>query len=149
MSVSPKEVVRRFYQEAWNERNLQVIDELVSESHALTSANVSGPAVGPAAYKTQIASFVRGFPDLRFIVEDTICEMDKIVASWTITGTHKGEFLGIAPTHKKVSVPGITIHQIADGKILDSHAAWDRIGLFQQLGIELSLKVETRAASTP
>lgn len=149
MSVSPKEVVRRFYQEAWNERNLEVIDELVSQSHALIGPNVSGPAVGPAAYKTQIASFVVGFPDLRFIVEDTICELDKIVASWTITGTHGGEFLGIAPTHKKVSVPGITIHQIANGKILDSYAAWDRIGLLQQLGVELPLRLETRAASTP
>jgi len=149
MSVSPKEVIRRFYQEAWNERKLEVIDELVSESHALMSPNVSGPAVGPAAYKQQIASFVEGLPDLRFMVEDTICEKDKIVASWTITGTHKGQFFGIAPTNKKVSIAGITIHQIANGKILDSQAAWDRISLFQQLGVELPTKLETRAASRP
>jgi steroid delta-isomerase-like uncharacterized protein len=149
MSVSPKEVIRRFYKEAWNERKLEVVDQLVSQSHALISPRASGPAVGPVAYKKQIASFVAGFPDLRFAIEETICEKDKVVASWTFTGTHKGDFLGIAPTNKKVSMAGITIHQVADGKILDSQAIWDAISLFQQLGVELPIELESRAASTP
>lgn len=149
MSVSPKEVIRRLYKEVWNERKLEVIDQLVSRSHALISPDISGPTMGPAAYKNEIAAFVAGFPDLRFTVEETICEKDKIVASWTFTGTHKGEFLGIAPTNKKVSVAGITIHQIEDGKILDSQAVWDAISLFQQLGVELPIKLKRRAASAP
>ena len=145
MSVSPKEVIRRLYKEVWNERKLEVIDQLVSLSHALISPDISGPTMGPAAYKNEIAAFVAGFPDLRFTVEETICEKDKIVASWTFTGTHKGAFLGIAPTNKKVSVAGITIHQIKDGKILDSQAVWDAISLFQQLGVELP--ISTRPAN--
>ena len=149
MSVSPKEVIRRLYKEFWNERKLEVIDQLVSQSHALVSPDISGPTVGPATYKRELATFVAGFPDLRFTVEETICEKDKIMASWTLTGTHKGEFFGIAPTNKKVSIAGITIHQIADGKILDSQAIWDVIGLLQQLGVELPIKLEKRAKSTP
>jgi steroid delta-isomerase-like uncharacterized protein len=141
MSVSPREVIRRLYKEFWNERNLEVIDQLVSQSHALVSPNISGPTVGPANYKKELATFVKGFPDLRLTVEETICEKDKVVASWTLTGTHKGEFLGIAPTNKKVSMMGITIHRIADGKILDSQAIWDAISLFQQLGVELPIKL--------
>jgi steroid delta-isomerase-like uncharacterized protein len=148
MPVPPKEVVRRLYKEAWNERKLEVIDQLVSPSHALTAPNVSGAALGPAAYKNQIALLAASFPDLRFTVEETICEKDKIVASWTFAGTHKGEYLGIAPTNKKVSVAGITIHQITNGKILDSQAAWDRVALLQQLGVELPCKLEKRAAAT-
>lgn len=149
MSVSPPEVIRRLYKEFWNERKLEVVDQLVSQSHALTSPHISGPTVGPAAYKKQLAVFVAGFPDLQFTVEETICENDKIAAFWTLTGTHKGEFLNIAPTNKKVSITGITIHQIADGKILDSQAIWDAISLFQQLGIELPLKLESRSESAP
>jgi steroid delta-isomerase-like uncharacterized protein len=149
MSVSPAEVIRRLYKEFWNERKLEVVDQLVSQSHALTSPHISGPTVGPAAYKKQLAVFVAGFPDLQFTVEETICENDKIAAFWTLSGTHKGEFLRIPPTNKKVSITGITIHQIADGKILDSHAIWDAISLFQQLGIELPLKFESRAESAP
>jgi len=149
MSVSPKEVIRRLYKDAWNERKFEVIDQLVSQSHALVAPNVSGAAVGPKAYKRQIAAFVAGFPDLRFVVEEIISEDDKVVAAWTWSGTHRGEFLGIAASNKKVSVAGITIHQIANGKILDSHAAWDSLGLVRQLGVELSNKLERRAVSTP
>ncbi len=148
MPVSPREVIRRLYDEFWNERKFEVADQLVSQSHALTSPHISGPTVGPAAYKHQLAVFVTGFPDLRFTVEDTICEKDKIAAFWTLTGTHNGEFLGVAPTNKKVSISGITIHQIVDGKILDTQAIWDVITLFQQLGVELAIKLERRGAST-
>jgi steroid delta-isomerase-like uncharacterized protein len=147
MSVSPKEVIRRLYKEFWNERKLEVADQLVSQSHGLTSPHISGATVGPAAYKKQLAVFVAGFPDLRFTVEETISEKDKIAAIWTLSGTHKGEFLGIAPTNKRVSITGITIHEIADGKILDSQAMWDAISLFQQLGLELPIKLERGAAS--
>lgn len=136
MSLSPKEVIRRLYTEFWNERKLEIVDQLVSQSHALTSPHISGPTVGPAAYKKQLAVFVTAFPDLRFTVEETICEKDKIAVSWTLTGTHKGEFLGIPPTNKQISMAGVTIHQIADGKILDSQVIWDAISLFQQFGIE-------------
>jgi steroid delta-isomerase-like uncharacterized protein len=148
MSVSHREVIRRLYKEVWNERRVEVVDQLFSESHALIGPNISGPAVGPAAYKKQIASFVGGFPDLRFVVEETISENDKIVVSWSLTGTHKGEFWGIAPTNHKVSFTGITIHQIVDGKILDSQANWDAISLFQQLGVKLPLHQGRRVAST-
>lgn len=141
MSVSPKEMIRRLYKEFWNERKLEVVDQLLSQSHALTSPHISGPTVGPAAYKKQLAVFASAFPDLRFTVEDTVCEQDKIAASWTLTGTHKGEFLGIPPTNKQISIAGVTIHQMADGKILDSQVIWDAIGLFQQVGIELPIKL--------
>jgi len=53
---------------------------------------------------------------LKFEVQDMVCEKDKLVASWLITGTHTGEYNGIAPTNKKVTVEGISIHQIANGK---------------------------------
>jgi steroid delta-isomerase-like uncharacterized protein len=148
MSVSPKEVIRRLYQEFWNQRKLGVADQLVAQSHGLTSPHISGSTVGPTAYKKQLATFSGGFPDLRFTVEDMICEQDKIAVSWSFTGTHQGEFLGIAPTGKKVSITGITLHQIVEGKILDSQAMWDAISLFQQLGIELPIKLEHQAASS-
>jgi len=77
---------------------------------------------------------------LRFTVEETICEKDKIAASWTLTGTHKGQFLGIPPTSKQISMAGVTIHQIEDGKILDSLVMWDAISLFQQVGIKLPIR---------
>ncbi len=134
MSTENKSIVRRLYEEVWNERKLDLVGELISPSHAFHDPNVSGSQIGPDAYKQRIARFSRAFPDLHIAIEDIISEEDKLVVSWVISGTHKGEYEGISPTDKKISVEGITINQIANGKILDSYVSWDALGLLRQLG---------------
>jgi steroid delta-isomerase-like uncharacterized protein len=134
MALPNKTIVRRLYQEVWNERKVEVADELISPSHALVDPNTSGAQTGPAAYKEQVMRLVSAFPDLKFKVHDMICEKDKVVAVWTISGTHKGAYNGLAATDKNVSVEGVTIHQIAAGKILDSLVSWDTLGLLKKIG---------------
>jgi len=84
---------------------------------------------------------------LKYTIDDTISEKDKLAVSWTVTGTHRGEFLGLPPTNKRVNITGITIHQIADGKILESTAIWDAVGLLQQLGVDLPVRIGAVAAA--
>jgi steroid delta-isomerase-like uncharacterized protein len=134
MTGDSKTIVRTLYDEVWNKRRLELVDEIISTSHALHDPNVSGSAVGPEAYKRQVTRFIMAFPDLRFSIEDIVVEKEKVAVAWNITGTHKGEFLGIAPTNKRVSVEGITISHISDGKIMDSYISWDALGMTQQLG---------------
>ena len=81
-----------------------------------------------------MVQFLRAFPDLKFTVLDMVAENEKVVAFWNILGTHKGEFRGIAPTGKKVSVDGITINQLSEGKIMDSYVSLDMWSMMQQLG---------------
>src|SRR5258707_1485684 len=88
-----------------------------------------------------------GVADLHFDVDDTITEKDKLVVYWTITGTHRGEFLGVPATNKKVSFSGITINQIRDGKIIESTVIWDGLGLLEQFGIDLPVRYEMLATS--
>jgi steroid delta-isomerase-like uncharacterized protein len=135
MSMENKAVIRRLYQEVWNERKLEVVDELLSASHALQDPVVSGSQVGPELYKRRVMEMTTGFPDLCFTIEDTIAEGEKFVTCWTISGTHQKEYMGIAATGKKISLEGITIHHIRKGKILDSYARWDVLGLMRQLGV--------------
>jgi steroid delta-isomerase-like uncharacterized protein len=135
MSAANKAIVQRLYEEVWNRRKLEVIKEIISPSHALQAPNLSGSSIGPEAYKRNVLAFLAGFPDLRWSIEDTIAEKDKVVACWTISGTHKGDYLGIPATNKKVSVEGITIHNVAGGKIMDSYSNWDVLGMMQQLGV--------------
>jgi len=135
MSTDTKTVVRRLYEEVWNKRRLEVVNEIISPSHALNDPHLIGSAVGPDAYKRVSTQFIAAFPDLKFTVEDYISEKDKVVASWTISGTHKREFRGIPATNKEISVEGVTIHLIAKGKIIDSYAKLDYLGLLQQLGV--------------
>jgi steroid delta-isomerase-like uncharacterized protein len=134
MSAENKAIVRRLYDEVWNKRKLDVVAQLISPSHALLDPFVSGSQVGPELYRRRVLELASSFPDLRFTLDDLIAEKDKVVVSWVISGTHKGEFMNIPPTGKKVSVEGITIHYLRDGKILDSNARWDALGLLRQLG---------------
>jgi steroid delta-isomerase-like uncharacterized protein len=135
MASENKALVRRLYEEVWNKRRVELVDDLMSPSHAMHDNHLPDSGIGPEAYKRNVARYVTGFPDLRFTVEDLVAENDKVAVCWTISGTHKGEFRGISPTGKKISVDGITIHHIADGKIMDSYASADYLGLMQQLGV--------------
>ena len=135
MSADNKAIVRRLYEEVWNKRKLEVINEIISPSHALQASNIFGSSIGPEAYKRNALLFFAGYPDLHWTIEDTIAEKDKVVACWTISGTHKGDYLGVPATNKKVSVEGITIHHITNGKIMDSYVSWDIWGMMQQLGV--------------
>lgn len=136
MSAGNKALIRRLYEEVWNKRKFEVINEILSPSHALQAPNVAGSAaaVGPEAYRRQLMLFLSGYPDLHWAIEDLIAEENKVVACWTVTGTHKGDFMGIPPTNIKVSVDGMIIHHIAKGKIMDSYSSWDALGMMQQLG---------------
>ncbi len=134
MLLDNKAIVRRLYEEVWNKRRLEVVDELISPSHALNDPIVSGSQTGPELYKRRVGELTNSFPDLRFTIEDMIAEKRKVVASWTFSGTHKGEFMDIPASGRKVSVEGITIHHITNGTILDSYARWDALGLMRKLG---------------
>jgi predicted ester cyclase len=125
MLLDNKAIVRRLYEEASNKRRLEVVDELISPSHALNDPIASGSQIGPELYKRRVIEFTTSFPDLRFTIEDMITEKGKVVVSWIISGT-------LPATGSKVE--GITIHRITNGKILDSHARWDALGLLRQLG---------------
>ena len=134
MSADNKAIVRRLYEEVWNKRKLEIISEIISPSHALQAPNISGSSIGPAAYKRNVSLFLAGYPDLRLTIQDIISEKEKVVACWTMSGIHKGDYMGVPATNKKVSVDGITIHHIANGKIMDSYSNWDALGMMQQLG---------------
>ena len=137
MPADNKAIVRRLYEEVWNRRKLEVVSEIISPSHALHAPNISGSSssIGPEAYKRQISLLLAGYPDLHWTIEDTIAEKDKVVVCWTISGTHKGDYMGVPATNKKVSVDGITIHHVAGGKIMDSYSNWNIFGMMQQLGV--------------
>jgi steroid delta-isomerase-like uncharacterized protein len=149
MSVAPahKLLFGRLYQTVWNERRLEYIDQVIAESHALGDPTVLGRGVGPAAYRRQLERFLVGLPDLKLKIDDTVSEGEKLVVFWTMTGTHRGEFLGVPPTNKRVAFSGITINLIAEGKILESTVIWDGLGLMKQFGIDLPIEYEMLTAA--
>jgi steroid delta-isomerase-like uncharacterized protein len=74
------------------------------------------------------------FPDLKITVEAQIAEGDLVVTRWSSTGTHEGDLPGLPASHNKVTVTGIGIDRIENGKIVEGWNNWDTLGMMQQLG---------------
>jgi steroid delta-isomerase-like uncharacterized protein len=138
MPMENRAIVRRLYEEVWNNHRFELLDELMCPSHAIQGPVVFSSEVGPAAYKLHILKFLKVFPDMRMTIEDIFGENEKFVVAWTLSGTHGGEFMGIPATHKKVSVDGVAIHHVVEGKVIDSFANWDVLGITKQLGTAVS-----------
>ena len=80
------------------------------------------------------------FPDLKITIEDIIAEGNKVVIRFSFSGTHKGEFIGIAPTNKRVTVPEVSIWRIVNGKLVEEWGFSDRLGFVLQLGVMPPIK---------
>ena len=131
MSEENKALVRRVIEEGYNKHNLALLDELYADCVYYTPA--TGELKGEAL-KQYYASIFAAIPDIRFTVEDLVAEGDKVAGRWSCTGTHQGEFMGIAPTGKRVTNSGIDIQRIAEGKIVEERGEWDALGFLQRLG---------------
>ncbi len=129
-----KAIELRFFEEVVNKGNLAVIDELVAANFVDRCA-LPGVAPDREGYKQFFAAAHSAFPDFHSTLEDMIAEGDKVVQRFTVRGTHKGEWMGIAPTGKQIEVGGIAIHRLAGGKIVEDWASMDMLGMMQQLGV--------------
>ena len=102
-----KALVRRFYEEVFNQRNLALVDHLFTTNHVFH--NPPTTLHGTEEFKQLLSVYITAFPDAHFTVEDEIAEGERVVIRWTVTGTHKGELQGIAPTGKHVTVTGMAL----------------------------------------
>jgi predicted ester cyclase/rhodanese-related sulfurtransferase len=135
MSIAEnKAVIRRFVQEVLNEKNLAAIDTICPPDYVELDP-LPGQGLGAEGLKQFFAgSFFPAFPDLEWVNEDMVAEGEYVMARSTWTGTHRGEFLGIPPTHRRVRVAAWTIDHVVEGKLVDSRIMVDALGLLQQLG---------------
>jgi steroid delta-isomerase-like uncharacterized protein len=130
-----KALARRFYEEGWNKGNLAIFDELLAPNHVLHDPGFPEPVHGLEAFKQYYTTYSTAFPGNQITVEAYIAEGDTVVSRWTARGSHKGDLMGIPPTGKQVTVAGITINRIANGKIAEDWSNYDMLGMLQQLGV--------------
>jgi predicted ester cyclase len=132
-----KALLRRWFQEVWNEGKETTIDELfIPDGVAHGLSKESGKQLqGPAAFKPFWRAFRSAFPDIRVTVEELIAEGDLAVARCIVRGAHTGHGLGFAPTHCSVEFSGVTIIRVRDGKIVEGWNNFDFLALYQQIGL--------------
>lgn len=111
-----KEVMRRYIEEIWIERNYAMIDEIIHPDFFCEPPSFPS-AWGIEEFKANVPVFLAAFPDGKWSTEDMVAEGDKVTCIWTFRGTHSEELMGIAPSYKELSFLVIGVYQIADGKI--------------------------------
>ena len=116
---------------------MAILDEIAAADLVFHDAAVR-VAHGTENTKRAIARFRTAFPDFRIVTEDIFAEGDKVVLRWTVRGTHRGQMellQNIPPTGKQVTWLGMDIYHFRDGKIVEGWRSWDRLSLFQQVGL--------------
>lgn len=118
-----------------NARNIDSYLKLVDESFVGESEIAPGPVRGPQGVRKMLEMQLTAFPDLHFDVEQIIASGNNLVVRSHITGTHKGSFLGIAPTNKKVSWRSCNVVEVRNGKAVRGRLYSDTASLLEQLGV--------------
>jgi predicted ester cyclase len=132
ITAANKELVRRFYREVYVDWNMALVDEVVSPG--FTSHDWPEGATGPQAFRDYYAAIRSAVPDARYEVDDLIAEADRVVVRWRLCGTHEGEFGGIAPTGRAITLKGIAIYRIDAGKLMERWVVSDLHGLLEEIG---------------
>jgi steroid delta-isomerase-like uncharacterized protein len=134
MSESENEKITQDTFAAWNAHDAERYVEFISDDYVWESDAFPFPIRGREAVKTVMQMYFAAFPDIQFEIETTVASGNFVAKAWIATGTHKGEFLGVPATNKRVSLRGCTMIELKDGKIVKSTAYSDRMALMQQLG---------------
>jgi len=125
-----KNIVRRWI-EACNKRDLAVLDELI----AIDFFHPTWQLQGAEGMKQFYSMVFKGFLDLYETIKDIIAEGDKVWHHFKTTGTHTGEFRGLAPTGKKVTWTGVNFWRMVDGKVIEKKSIYDMLDTLNQLGV--------------
>lgn len=146
----PKQLMNRLVEELWNSRRLDVADAIFSPN-CVTHQLRSGLAIdavpsGPHDIKVDITQWTASFPDLWVRIEQMWCEGDRVVMQLLMEGTHKGTWMGITASGRKVQIRMFTAHRVMQGRIVEGWFLVEWLGVFQQLGAvpDTSALVATR-----
>jgi steroid delta-isomerase-like uncharacterized protein len=129
-----KAIARRWGDEVWAKGDLAAVDELFAADF-VCGGIPPGMAPDREGHKQLVTMWRAAFPEAQWVTEDMIAEGDKVVVRWSGRGVHKGQYMGIEPTGKVVTMTGISILRIANEKIADMWTETNTLAVMQQLGV--------------
>lgn len=133
IAAQNKALVRRFYEEVYVNWNMALAEQLLSPRFTSHDWPQDGKP-GPKAFRDYYSAIRRAVPDARYEVDDLIAEDDKVVVRWRLLGTHKGDFRGIPPSGRPITLKGIAIYRVEDGKLMERWVVSDLHGLLEEIG---------------
>jgi steroid delta-isomerase-like uncharacterized protein len=130
-----KRTVRRIYDELWNKGKTEVAEEVIACDSVNYDTGLAPMPFGPEEMNDTVRMVGVAFPDNHHAVEEVIAEGDTVVVRCTLTGTHKGEFLGIPSTGRRIEVTEIHVYRLKGGKVVEHRVGRDDLGAMHQLGV--------------
>ena len=130
--MEPRELVRRLHAALLEARDPAVVDDFFAPDF-VSHNNPPGFPPGVDGVKRFFATFRDAFPDVSVQIDEIVADGDRVAVATTFTGTHEGDLMGVAPTGRRVSVTGIDIVRVADGRIAEHRGLTDIVGLMRQL----------------
>jgi steroid delta-isomerase-like uncharacterized protein len=132
MPADNETLMRRWFEEVWNQGRVEAIDELFASdgiAHGLGDSKL----VGPAGFKLFHQQFMGAFPDIQITIDDMISRGDTVAVRFSIRGTHRGDHLGVPARHREVAFPAMSFVRWRDGKIVDGWNSVDMLTMLQQI----------------
>ena len=129
--MSNIEIIKAYHAKLWDDKDLSAIDAFFD--HEATIYSPVNTTQGVEAIKETMSTWLTAFPDLKVHWDDFICDETKVVARWHAQGTQKGAFQELPASNQKVRYTGITIYELADGKIINYWAIVDMLSILYQL----------------
>lgn len=133
MSMANEKTMRRFVEKVINDGDLQVLEEVIHPNYLFHSPGHD--LHGREKLRGTLAAYRTAFPDLHIQIGELVSAGNKTVIRFTLCGTHKGDFMGIAATGRQVKASGMTLSHFENGKIVEEWELLDQLTLFQQIGI--------------
>ena len=136
MSEENKVKARRLMEEGFGQGKLEIVDEVLDPDFVCYDPNSeAGEVRGADKIKQEIEWFRNAIPDLTYTVVDQVAEGDKVVTRYMASGTHQGEFFGVAPTGKCIEMSGIQVDRFDErGKMVEEWAEYDLLGAMRRMG---------------
>ena len=136
MSEGSKQIFQRYFDEAANGGNLDLLDEIFAADYLHHDPANPDPAVGGAeGVEDHLASLMGAFPDLKFEVDDMVAKGEEIVVRWTARAPTPATTSGCPPTGKPIEITGMNTWNTRDGKAIEGWVNRDDMLLLQQLGV--------------
>ena len=141
LDTEGREVVRRYWDEFINKKDLDQASGILADDFVLYDPLGPTPVEGRQVFVEMLGELFRAFPDIHYTAEDEVSEGGKVWIRWTMQATHSGPFIGIAPTGKRVSMSGVDMLSLANGRIEALRVEANLLGLAHQLGAVPNLNI--------
>lgn len=133
--IEPNQPLMEELVQAYNLHDLDRAASLCAPDYEGIDVGRAEPHRGPDGMRAALADYLQAFPDLQISLDETISDHGRVAQVWTASGTHRGLWMNIPATGRRVNIHGVSILTLADGKVQRGFYIWDVAGLLRSIGL--------------